>query len=230
MHKMFMTEPTINVMCTHSNKARQNACSCSLMGMEQRLSILLLSSCANEIDALSEENYAVLLLIESHPRLQKKASSVVKIRQRASLLVLAPSQSLQHATGIREGGLDAATITASQSALSLCRRRYCCLRPWPSPMQYCKEGRGRKGEPLSPLSVTRSRFHLCTAKAWMEACWWLSGKVWHHDSLSGRMQSSNIAEYWKESLSWIVACRHRHCLERECGGAGGGVREEERTT
>ena len=33
----------------------------------------------------------------------------------------------------------------------------------------------------------------------------------------------------KESLSWIVAC-HRRCLERECGGAGGGEREEERTT
>ena len=64
-------------------------------------------------------------------------------------------------------------------------------------MQYCKEGRGRKGEPLSPLSVTRSRFHLCTAKALMEACWWPSGRVWHHDSLSGRMQSSNIAEYWE---------------------------------
>ena len=186
MHKMFMTEPTINVICTHSNRARHNACSCSLMGMEQWLSILLLSSsCANEIDALSEEH---LLLIERHPRSQKGQL----IRQNlATYFPPCPCtqlQSLQRATGKREEGLDAAaTITASQSALSLCRRRYCCLRPWPSPMQYCKEGRGRKGEPLSPLSVTRSRFHLCTAKALMEACWWPSGRIWHHDSLSGRM-------------------------------------------
>ena len=126
---------------------------------------ILLSSCANEIDALSEEH---LLLIERYPRSQKGQL----IRQNlATYFPPCPCtqlQSLQRATGKREEGLDAAaTITASQSALSLCRRRYCCLRPWPSPMQYCKEGRGRKGEPLSPPSVTRSRFHLCKAEALM---------------------------------------------------------------